>query len=186
MKRKIIAISGNIAAGKSEIAEILAKSLNMEVYSASQSYRALARQYGMSLVEFNQYVKDKPEFDKQVESKTAEVAKSRENLIIDARLGWYVVPEAFKVSVKSKIEVASKRLNKFCVSRGQEERYDTIEEAKQAIILRERAERERYSRQYQIDLDDDKNYDLIIDSSDMEPEDVAKKIAAKYIEWLAK
>lgn len=186
MKRKIITISGNIAAGKSEIAEILASTLNMEVYSASQSYRELARQYGMSLVDFNQYVQDKPEFDKQVEEKTAEFVKNKDNLIIDARLGWYVVPEAFKVSVRSSLDIASKRLNMFSASRGKEEKYDSIEDARQAIISRETAERERYKKQYRIDLDDENNYDFVIDSSVKEPIEVANEIAAKYIEWLAK
>lgn len=186
MKKRIIAISGNIAAGKSEIAEILAKMLNMEVYSASHSYRELARKYGMALVEFNEYIKDKPEFDNMVEEGTKSIANIKQDLILDARLGWYSVPESFKVCVKSNIEIASQRLNIFSSSRGKEEKYNTIAEATEAIILRENAERQRYMKQYGIDIEDDKNYDLIIDSSFGSTKDAAIQIAAKYKEWLNK
>lgn len=184
MKRKIITLSGNIAAGKSEIAEVLAELLSMEVYSASQGYRSLARENNMTLVEFNEYTKDRPEYDKCIEEKTKEIANQKENLIIDARLGWYVVPNSFKVSVRSNIDIASKRIQNSKFLRGKEEDYKTIEEAKTAIKLREASERLRYKKQYNIDIDDDKNYDYIIDSSDISPKELANKIANEYKKWL--
>lgn len=184
MKKEIISISGNIAGGKSEICSILADMLCMQVYAASQSFRALSREYNMSLVDFNEYIKEMPEIDKKVEEKTAEYAKNNNKIILDARLGWYVVPESFKVYIKADIDVASKRLKSFCVRRGIEEQYETQEEAKDAILKREALERERYEKQYNIDLDDESNYDLVVDSSVKGLFEVANEIAIEYKKWL--
>lgn len=184
MKKEIISISGNIAGGKSEICSILADMLCMQVYAASQSFRALSREYNMSLVDFNEYIKEKPEIDKKVEEKTAEYARLNNKIILDARLGWYVVPESFKVYIKADIDVASKRLKSFCVRRGIEEQYETQKEAKEAILRREALERERYKKQYGIDLDDEANYDLVVDSSVKGLFEVANEIATEYKKWL--
>ena len=184
MKKEIISISGHIAGGKSEICSILADMLCMQVYAASQSFRAMAREYNMSLVDFNEYIKERPEIDKKVEERTAEYAKNNNKIILDARLGWYVVPESFKVYVKADIDIAAKRLKSFCTRRGIEEQYASQEEAKEAIIAREALERERYEKQYNIDLDDESNYDLIVDSSVEGLFEVANEIAEAYKKWL--
>lgn len=184
MKSEIITISGNIASGKSEICSMLSDMLCMQVYSASQSFRAMSREYNMTLVEFNKYIENKPEVDREIENRTAEEAKKNNKLIIDARLGWYVVPTAFKVYIKADIDVAAKRLKSFCVRRGIEEQYETELDAKKAIIKREELERERYKKQYNVDLDDEANYDLIIDSSAKSLFEIASIIAEKYKEWL--
>ena len=184
MKKEIISISGHIAGGKSEICSILADMLCMQVYAASQSFRSMSREYNMSLVEFNEYIKERPEIDRKVEEKTAEYARNNNKIILDARLGWYVVPESFKVYVKADLDVASKRLKSFCTRRGVEEQYESQEAAKEAIIAREALERERYSKQYGIDLDDESNYDLVVDSSVKGLFEVANDIAVAYKKWL--
>ena len=41
--------------------------------------------------------------------KIAEYAREHDNFIIDARLGWYAVPESYKVYLKVDIDVAAQR-----------------------------------------------------------------------------
>lgn len=184
MKRKIISISGNIAGGKSEISSILSDLLCMQVYAASQTFRAMARDLNMDLVQFNEYINNKPEIDNQIEKMTAEYIKDKQNIILDARLGWYVVPDSFKVYIKSDLNVAAKRLKSLCSRRGKEEQYENEQIAKEAIIKRESLERKRYKKQYNIDLDAENNYDLIVDSSEKGLFEVAKEIATSYTKWL--
>lgn len=184
MKRKVISISGNVAGGKSEVCNILSDMLCMQIYAASDSFRAMARNLNMDLVKFNEYIKDKPEIDYEIEKKTAEYIKDKENIILDARLGWYVVPESFKVYIKIDIDVACKRLKEFSKRRGKEEKYDSEESARKAIIIRQELEKQRYKTQYNVDLSDESNYDLVIDSSDKELYEVADEIAKAYRKWL--
>ena len=58
---------------------------------------------------FNEYLGEHPEIDQQIEKSAAEYAKDHDNFIIDARLGWYAVPESFKVYLRVDIDEAAKR-----------------------------------------------------------------------------
>ena len=97
MKKQMICITGNIAVGKTEVAKIISERLGYDLYKASTSFRELARQKNMSLVEFSRYVDKNPDIDKQVEMNTKEKVQNSNKIVIDARLGFYIAPDAFKV-----------------------------------------------------------------------------------------
>lgn len=182
--KRIISLSGNIASGKTEVATEISKLLNMKMYTASDAFRELARENNMSIVEFNEYIKDKSEYDKLVEEKTKMFSKNNDNAIVDARLGFFVIPDSFKVCLRIDIDLAAKRLHEECTKRGKEERYSSFDEAKSAILLRESQEKQRYIATYGVDITDDKNYDLIVDTSGRKIEEIANYITKKYKEWL--
>lgn len=181
MKKDIICISGNIAVGKSEVAKILAEKLGFTLYKASESFRACARNLNMSLVAFNDYVKQNPDIDLSIEEHTKEVANTSHNIVIDARLGFYVAPKSFKVYMKADIDEAAKRLYKASSSRGKEESYSSCEEAKHAIEHREKSERERYMKLYKVDIHDLDSYDFVIDTTNLTQQEVANRIYEAYI-----
>ena len=183
MKKQMICISGNIAVGKTEVASILARELGYSLYKASESFRSLARENNMDLVEFNEYVKANPDIDRNIEAKTKEVIDSNENIIIDARLGFYLAPKAFRVYMTADESVAAERLFKASVKRGKEEDYTNVEEAHTAIKIREASEQERYIKLYDVDIHDMDNYDYVIDTTNLEPDEVASKIIRAYKVW---
>lgn len=184
MKSKIITISGNIAVGKSEVAKLIAEKLDVPLYKASEDFRAYARKYNMNLVEFSEYIKDKPHIDTAIEQKTKEYLNKIDSTVVDARLGFFVAPKSFKVYMKAHIDVAAQRLYNSAKTRGKEEEYDSIENAKLAIIARENTEKERYMKIYNVDIHDKKNYDLIVDTTKKTGEDAADIIIKEYIKWL--
>lgn len=184
MKRHVITISGNIASGKSVVSELLAKELNYNIYKASSEFRKMARENNMSIVEFNEYIKQKPEVDAYVDNRTREIIANSENLIVDARLGFFLSQGAYNVFLKSDINSAAERLYAVVSSRGKEEEYSNIEETKKGIQKRERAEKERYMKMYNVDITDDANYALIIDTTDITSDEVARKILEEYLKWL--
>ena len=59
-----------------------------------------------------------------------------------------------------------------------------MEEQKQDIIRRYNYENERYWNLYQIRKNDMSNYDLVVDTTDKTPEEVAKIIEEEYSKWL--
>lgn len=183
MKKQMICITGNIAVGKTEVAKIVANKLGFELYKASTSFRELARQKNMSLVEFSHYVDKNPDIDKQVELNTQAKVKDSNKIVIDARLGFYIAPKAFKVYMTSVLDVASRRLFEASKTRGKEEKYETIEEAREAILAREESEKERYLELYDVDIHDLSNYDYVIDTSDLTPEEAANRIIEEYGKW---
>ncbi len=183
MKKQMICITGNIAVGKTEVAKIIAKRLGYDLYKASTSFRELARQKNMTLVEFSRYVDKNPDIDKQVEVNTRTKVQNSNKIVIDARLGFYVAPNAFKVYMTSTLDVASKRLLEASKTRGKEEKYASIEEAHNAILAREESEKERYLELYDVDIHDLSNYDYVIDTSDLTPNEAADRIIEEYGKW---
>ena len=179
----MICISGNIAVGKTEVAALIAKKLNYSLYKASESFRRLARENNMDLLQFNEYVKSNPDVDKSIEEKTKEVMNQNSNIVIDARLGFFLSKDAFKVYMVADEKVAAERLLVASKARGKEEEYSTVEEATHAIEVREASEQERYLNLYGVNIHDEDNYDYVIDTTSLTSEEVASKIIKAYNVW---
>lgn len=96
--------------------------------------------------------------------------------IIDSRLAFHNIPEAFSIRLTSSPEIAAKRLFND-KNRGKEDNnYETVEEAKEAREKRRIGEQKRYLERYGVDLEDEDNYDLIIDTSYASIDDTADTI----------
>lgn len=182
-KKHIISLSGDLASGKGTVSNILTADLNYGIYRNGEYFRKLAKEMGMDVTSFNVYVKEHPEIDRQIENSAAEYAKQNDNFVIDARLGWYAVPESFKVYLKVDLDVSAQRAF-YDEKRKSTEEFNTVEEQKQDIIRRYNYENERYWNLYQIRKNDMSNYDLVVDTTDKTPEEVAKIIEEEYSKWL--
>ena len=179
-KKHIISLSGDLASGKGTVSNILTADLNYGIYRNGEYFRKLAKEMGMDVTSFNVYVKEHPEIDRQIENSAAEYAKQNDNFVIDARLGWYAVPESFKVYLKVDLDVSAQRAF-YDEKRKSTEKFNTVEEQKQDIIRRYNYENERYWNLYQIRKNDMSNYDLVVDTTDKTPEEVANKQQCKKL-----
>lgn len=184
-KKNIISISGELASGKSTIIKLLLEDLKYTVYRNGEYFRKLAKERNMSVTEFNIYVEDHPEIDRQIENSAAEYAKNHDNFIIDARLGWYAVPESFKVYVTVDIDEAARRAFSD-PNRKETESFNTIEEQKEDIKKRYKLENERYFSLYGIHKEDLSNYDFVIDTTNITAQQAADQIKKEYLNWLKK
>lgn len=183
-KKHIISLGGELASGKGTVSKILMKRLNYGVYRNGDYFRKLAKEMGMDVTSFNIYVKKHPEIDNQIENSAAEYAKSHDNFIIDARLGWYAVPNSYKVYLTIDINEAAKRALSD-INRKDTEKFATIEEQKEDMQRRYKMENERYFNVYGIHKEDLNNYDLVIDTTNLTPVEVKEKILDGYEEWLS-
>jgi len=104
-------------------------------------------------------------------------------LIIDARLGFYAVPHSFKVYLRVDLKEAARRAYNDAL-RKDTEQYESIEEAMKDIKYRYEQENMRYLKTYGVKRDDMSNYDLVIDTTDKTPEEVANTILTEYKVWL--
>ena len=96
--------------------------------------------------------------------------------LVDSRLAFHNIPESFSVRLTVDSKVAGKRLfdDK---SRGEEDnQYKTVEDAQKAAKERAEGEVERFKERYGIDLNDENNYNLIIDTSYANTEDIVNTI----------
>lgn len=177
--KNIISLTGDIASGKGVTSCILSKKLDYTIYKASTAIRELCIKKGITINEFQEYVSKHPEFDIKIEEEMGQYANENDNYIIEARTGWFTAPFSFKVYLTVDIDVAAMRIFNDTL-RSDEDKYNSIEEAKQAIILRSEEEANRWLRLYNKDIKNKENFDLVIDTTDKTAEQVADIIIEKY------
>ncbi|MBR3134392.1 MAG: (d)CMP kinase [Clostridia bacterium] len=182
-KKHIISLAGDLASGKGTVSKIIAERLNFKIYKNGDYFRQLAKEMNMDVTSFNEYVKDHPEIDRQIENSATEYARNNDNFIIDARLGWYAVPESFKVYMRVDTKVAAQRAFND-PNRKSTESFKTVEEQEQDMIKRYSLENERYFVLYGVHKDDMSNYDFVIDTTSLTPDEVADRIIDEYQKWL--
>jgi len=163
-----ITITGALHSGKSSVAKAISQALDYTYFSVGELQRKLAEEKGISITEYNKYMLDN-NLDHEVDNKTMEIGRDKENFIFDARLAWYFIPDSFKIYLIVELDVAVERSMKN--ERGKSEKYASKEEAMTSIIERRRLEVSRFKDIYNIDIDKESNYDLVIDTSHISMEE---------------
>ena len=182
-KKHIISITGDLASGKTTVTKYLIQELGYDIYKNGEKFRSMAKEMNMSVSEFGDYVEKHPEIDVELDKAAREFGENNDNFIIDARLGFYTVPNSFKVYLKvDQDEGARRAFND--QDRKATENFATVEEYKQDMIKRYNGENERYINLYGVDRADMSNYDLVVDTTYMTREEVRDKILEEYKKWL--
>ena len=153
-----ITISGLPGSGTTTVAKLLSEDLSVELISAGELFRQIAKEKKLPLEHFNKLAETDDDFDRQIDERQAEEAMKRENVIVEGRLSGFFVPDAdLKIWLKAPVEVRAARIA------GREK--IAYEEALSAMNNRERSENRRYEQYYGINLNELSIYDLVIDSS---------------------
>lgn len=167
-----ISLTGDLCSGKSTTCDLLTKSLGMTYMSIGTIFRKEAEEKGISILELN----------KQYEGTRNDVAldrklfdlRSTDAIVIDARLGWFFVPESFKVFLKTKPSEIVRRARKS--DRGNVEMYSNDYEAFKHLTARKQSELDRFNNLYFIDFNKPSNFDLVIDTTCKTPAQVTEEI----------
>ena len=181
-----ITITGNLGSGKSSIGKIL-KEKGYEIVSTGNIFRQLAMDKGLSVEEFNRQVNEATRngdrsVDKMIDDTTAKIGRERDNIMFDSRLAWHFVPDSFKVFVITDINEASRRVFNDSV-RANSESYESHEACKKALIHRQEMESVRFKEIYDIDYYDMSNYNLVIESTNAAPTEIAEEILKRLEEY---
>ncbi len=186
----IITISGNPGSGKSTVAKILVEKLKAERVYVGGIRRELAREKGMDLNELNEYAKNNPETDVDVDKRAAAKARDLEKnnslVVVEGRTQFHFLPESIKVYVVVDFDVGAERIwkeiqNKDASQARNEGTINSIEKLKATVRKRDEDDAQRYLKYYGFDHRKLDNYDLIVNSSEITAEEVAQKIIG-YLE----
>ena len=175
-----IAITGDIGSGKSEVCRLLAAATGYPTYSTGQMQREIADRLGMTTLELNRYSESHPEIDQEIDGRSMELGGRDESFLIDSRIAWRFIPQSFKVFLSVDLRTAAERI----LGAGRRrERYASLDDAMRDIGRRRRSENERFLETYGIDQSDLGNYDLVVDTSDKTPGQVADEILGAFRAW---
>ncbi len=179
----IISLSGLPGAGKGTVGRLLAKQLGYKYVCGGDMLRRIAQnQYQMTMEEFDEYLLEHPEIkvDQQIDNLQKEMGEKEDNFILDSRLGWYFVPQSFKVLLKADLNERARRILNDNTGKRIASQKGNFEKIKQETIQRERTHQKRITQLYGIEnMVDEKHYDLIIDTTNISPEKVAEIILNK-------
>ncbi len=167
-----ITISGPPGSGKSTACSKLTERLGLESVIFGKIFRQLAAEKNLSLGELGELAEKDPSIDKMIDSRILEIARANEDIILESRLSAYMCARngipAFKVYIDASPEVRMARIG---VREG-----ETVEEACAKTLDRQRSEAKRYKMYYGIDIEDKSVYDFIINTDDLDPDQVVEKI----------
>lgn len=178
-----IAISGELGSGKTILSEKLSSTFGIDIISIGKIQRNIASEKGMSTLEFNKHIETRPEFDEDLDEMIKNYGKTEDSLILDSRLAWHFAPNSFKVHLLVNIDIATKRVFNDSKRKNESEKYKDIETAKIELIERKKSERKRFINQYNVDINDFNNYDLVIDTSYVSPETIFQTFLSIFNKW---
>jgi predicted cytidylate kinase len=173
----IITLGGLPGSGKTTVARILADKLKMEYINAGDIFRNLAAKKGMTLEEFGFFAERNPNIDRAIDKKLLEIAR-RDNVILEGRLAGIMLElndvEALKVWLEAPLEERVRRVS--------DRDTKSTEAALSDTQTREKSEWDRYYNIYHVDIRDLSVYNMVVQTQDRTPEDIAEEIIERFNE----
>ena len=177
---RVITISGMLGSGKSTVARLLADKLGYTYYSTGDAQREIARARGVTTLELNRIADTDPTIDEAIDGVFKRFnAVPNKNFVIDSRMAFFFIPNSLKVKLNVDVAVAGDRIFHDTIRSG-EQAYTSVDEAITALRERRLAEVERFKRIYHVDIDNNENFDYVLDSTHKTPDEVADLIIRHF------
>ena len=176
----IITITGFPGSGKSTLGKGIAKELGLKHYSAGDLQRAIAKEKGITVMELHELIKKDNSVDLALDKRNKELGEEQDDFVIDGRLAWHFIPKSIKIFVKIDLEKAAERVYRD-MCEGREERQGECENKsleKTLENMRKRMEmnQKRYRELYKLDYLDEKNYDIVVDTTNSDIPETRERV----------
>ena len=171
MKKEIkIAVSGKSGCGNTTVCKMAADILDLRFINFT--FRSLAQERNLNLITVLDLAANDDSWDREVDSRQVSLAREEGGCVLGSRLAIWMLEEAdLKVYLEASPQVRVRRIIK--------REGGTIEEVTAFTEERDRQDRGRYLRIYNIDTDDYSFADLIINTDIFAPQEIVDMIVQK-------
>jgi len=177
-----ITISGLPGAGKGTIGKMIAKHFGIEFMSVGQFRRQIAMNRNLTLDELNKIGETESWTDELADDHQKKLNIGSSKFIFDGRLSWYFIPNSIKLFFIIDPKAAAKRI--FKDQRISERKFKSINEIIEYNKTRNASDALRYKKIYGIEnCYNEKNFDIIIDTTGKSPGDVFSIVIEKIIQF---
>jgi cytidylate kinase len=159
-----IAISGKSGCGNTTVSRIVAEKLGIRFINFT--FRGLAEERKITLKEVLEKAAVDDSWDRELDTRQVALAREQEGCVLGSRLAIWMLPEAdLKVYLRAAPETRARRI----VQR----EGGSLEDVATFTGERDRQDRERYLRIYRIDNDAYHFADMVIDTDNLNPDEIA-------------
>jgi len=174
----LITIGGLPGTGTSTLAKKITERFGFEYYYTGKIIREMAKNYNMNLLEFLEYLKYHPDIDIEIDNKMIEIAKTKNNIILEGRV---ITPLLLKNNVHPDLSIWLKcSFKERCLRIAQRENKE-LNEVYKETKRREELEIEKFKKLYNINILNTDYYHIIIDTEKFN-KDETYNIISKIIE----
>jgi len=169
----LITISGVPGSGKTTVARVVARALDLEHVYAGDIFRRQADAAGLTLQEYLRQAEGDPTIDRELDRLMA-LRAARGHAVLEGRLAAVMADQAGVPALRVFLEASEAvRAERIAGREGgaTEQRLHEIQE-------RESSDRSRYQEIYGVDYHDRGRYDLVLSTDDRTPDDLAREIVA--------
>nr|WP_233065375.1 AAA family ATPase [Sphaerochaeta sp. S2] len=162
-----IAISGKSGCGNTTVSSKVAQALGFEMINFT--FRNLSEEKGIDFWQFCKLAEQSDEYDLEVDRRQVEMALARENCVLGSRLAIWMLKEAdLKIYLTATTEERARRIT--------EREGGSYEKRLEQTKMRDANDSARYLRLYGINNSDTSVADLVIDTTELQSDEVAKRI----------
>lgn len=167
----LITISGLPGSGKTTVARLVARELELEHVYAGEIFRRQAEERGIPLAEYLRMAETDDSIDRELDARMLRRAAAGQ-VVLEGRLAAYLAERsgvaAFKVFLDASEAVRAERI-------AAREGGATAERLRE-IQSREASDRGRYRQLYGVDYHERARYDLVMVTDEHTPEELARAI----------
>lgn len=168
-----ITLGGMPGAGKTTIAKILAKELNLKLENRSFG-RILAEKRKITINKLMEQAKTNSQIHKDIDKEIIKYGKKNDDFIISSWLAYNFIPDSFKIFLDISQKEGAKRIYKN--QRSEEIKYFSIKDTKEKTKKRLFDAKKGFEKAYDINFLLKSNYDFAIDTTRKSKKQVIKKI----------
>ena len=141
--------------------------------------REAAKKRGMTLAEYNKLGETDPQTDREVDDYQKKLGETDDNFIIEGRTSWFLIPQSLKIYLDVSEAEGDRRVFGHLQQkndRNEDNNIESLEDVKESLSRRLASDRLRYQKYYGIDVNDVKNYDFYLDTTNLTQDEVFQSV----------